>query len=99
MNNNLKANLLDKNKNQSELNLDKLPKHKIKYYYHERTYDNIGKLDKVLLKEKINNKSSENIIHKRKINNNLNKNKNKNKNYPIKKNYSFYAPSTYKKKL
>ena len=97
MNNNSKANLLDKNKNQSELNLDKLPKHKIKYYNHERTYDNIGKLDKGLLKEKINNKSSENIIHKRKINNNLNKNKNK--NYPIKKNYSFDAPSTYKKKI
>ena len=99
INNNRKAKMLDKNKNQSELNLDKLPKHKIKNYNHERTYDKIDKLDKGFLKEIINNKSTKNIIHKRKINKNLSKNKDK--KYPIKKNYSFDAPSpsAYKKKI
>jgi len=99
MNNNRKAKLLDKNKNknQSELTFDKIPNHKIKNYNHERTYDNIDKLNKGLLKEIINENSSKDILIKRKINKNINKNKNK--NYPIKKNYSFDAPSTYKKKI
>ena len=95
INNNCKEKLFNKNKNQVELNLDKQPKHEIKNYNHERTYDNISKLNKNLLKGIIISKSSENIIRKRKINKNLNKNK----NYPIKKNYSFDAPLTYKKKI
>ena len=96
INNNHKAKLSDKNKNQVELNLDKLPKHKINNYNQERAYDNIDKLGK---EEIINDNNSKNIGNKRKINRNLNKRYLDDKISQRKKNYSFDAPSTYKKKI